>query len=116
MYEPLTKEELKSVREQEQKMYEEMEQQKKEEAKEKRRKKIEDMKQAMKKPVPPIPVTELCPYEKLREKIIKEREALSHKPQQSQCQPKLSKFVVNVVRRLDVASSIPAPLVNKLRI
>ena len=74
LYEPLTKEELKSVREQEQKMYEEMQQQKKEEAKEKRRKKIEDMRQAIQKSVPPISVTELCPYEKLREKIIKERE------------------------------------------
>ena len=64
---------MKSLREQEDKLYEEIQQKKKEEEKEKRKKKQEEMKQAMKKPISPLPVSELCPYEKLREQIIKER-------------------------------------------
>ena len=40
----------------------------------------------------------------------------SHKLRQIQCQPKHLKFVLNVVRKLAVALSIPAPLANKLRI
>ena len=72
--EPTTKEELKSIREQEEKLYEEMRQQKIEEEKEKRKRKRKEMKEAMKKPIPPIPVSERCPYEKVREQIIKERE------------------------------------------
>ena len=74
MNEPPTKEELKSIREQEEKLYEEMRQQKIEEEKEKRKRKRKEMKEAMKKPIPPIPVSERCPYEKVREQIIKERE------------------------------------------
>ena len=44
------------------------------EAREKRRQKNEDLRAAIKKPINPIPVRELCKYEKLRLSNIEERE------------------------------------------
>ena len=42
--------------------------------KEKRKQKKEDLRQALSKPLEPLPKRKLCEYEKIREQIIKERE------------------------------------------
>ena len=46
----------------------------KKEARERRRQKAEELREAMKKPINPIPERELCEYEKLRMSNIEERE------------------------------------------
>ena len=74
MYEAPTEEELKAIRQQEEILFQELRQKRKEEEKEKRKQKAEEIKNAMKKPINPLPESELCDYEKLREKNIKERE------------------------------------------
>ena len=52
---------------------------KKQKEKKKRQQKRENIKKALSKPLKPLPTRELCPYEKIREQIIKERELTSFK-------------------------------------
>ena len=55
-------------------MYEAFLEERKQIQKEKRQQKEMERKEAMEEPVPPLPEKELCEYEKLRERNIKERE------------------------------------------
>ena len=73
-YSPLTEEEKKLHREAEIKECEDFIEERKKKLKEKRQLKQIERKEAMAIPLAPLPVCELCPYEKLREGIIKERE------------------------------------------
>ena len=70
----LTAQEELDLKLQEEKWLEAMIEEGKKSAGEKRRQKNEDLKAAMKKPINPIPVRELCEYEKLRLSNIEERE------------------------------------------
>ena len=72
-YIPLSEEELKNIKQQEQAWLEADIEEKKQEARDKRRNKQEQLKAAMDKPIKAFPEKELCEYEKLREKNIKER-------------------------------------------
>ena len=72
-FEPLTAEELTDIRRKEEEMLQaEMEKDRKL-AKERRRQKQDQLKAAMKIPVPKLPEKEMCEYEKLRERNISER-------------------------------------------
>lgn len=72
-FEPLTAEELTDIRRKEEEMLQaEMENDRKL-AKERRRQKQDQLKAAMKIPVPKLPEKEMCEYEKLRERNISER-------------------------------------------
>ena len=66
-YEAPTAEELEEIRKQDEELYEE-------ELKEKRKLKEQEIKDTMATPINPLPETELCAYEKLREANIRERE------------------------------------------
>ena len=74
-YSPPTKEEKKLTKEAEEKEMQEYFENKKKILKEKRKQKAIEMKEAMAIPVAPAPEKELCAYEKIKEDIIKEREA-----------------------------------------
>lgn len=73
-YKHLSEKELKDIQEQEEIWLQASIDERKIEAKEKRRKKYEEMKEAMKTPLGSLPEKELCEYEKMRERNIKERE------------------------------------------
>ena len=72
--EGLSGEELRKFREEENKMYEAINKERKKAQKENRKQKERDRKEAMNNPLEPLPEKELCEYEKMREKNIKERE------------------------------------------
>jgi hypothetical protein len=74
-YSPPTKEEKKLAKEAEEKEMQDYFENKKKTLKEKRKQKQAERKEAMAIPVAPIPEKELCAYEKIRDDIIKEREA-----------------------------------------
>ena len=73
-FEAPTPEELKRFREEEDKMIKAMVEEKKILQKEKRKKIQKELKEAMDKPLDPIPVKELCEYEKMRNRNIQEIE------------------------------------------
>ena len=73
-YSPLNEDEKKLQREAERKECEDFIEERKKNLKEKRRLKQIERKEAMAIALDPLPERELCPYEKLREDIIKERE------------------------------------------
>ena len=73
-YEAPTAEELQKCREEERKIWEALLEEKRENQKDKRKKKQEELQAAVNTPVQPLPERELCPYEKLRESNIKERQ------------------------------------------
>ena len=73
-FKPLSEKELKKIQEQEEIWLQADIDERKREAKEKRKKKYEEMKAAMKTPIGSFPKKELCEYEKLRERNIKNRE------------------------------------------
>ena len=73
-FEAPTPEELKKLREDEEKISKAMLEEKKRLQKEKRKKIQKEQKEAMDKPLDPIPEKELCEYEKLRNRNIKEIE------------------------------------------
>ena len=70
----LTEQEELDLKLQEEKWLEAMIEEGKKEARERRRQKAEELREAMKKPINPIPERELCEYEKLRMSNIEERE------------------------------------------
>ena len=78
-YKPLTEEEKKQVEEAEELHFQWWAKERAEERKEKRRKKYKELKEKMAIPVDPVPKSDLCPYEKLRERNIKEREEAMRK-------------------------------------
>ena len=69
----MTKEDLRLAREHEKQIDEDFMKQRRAIQKEKRRQKEKERKEAMNKPVQPLPERELCQYEKIREDNIKER-------------------------------------------
>ena len=71
---PLTKEDLKQIKEQEEKEFEDLIKERREIRREERMQKEKERKAAMNKPVPPLPERELCDYEILRDKNVRERE------------------------------------------
>ena len=73
-FSPPTEEEIQISREAERKECEYLIEERKKNLKEKRRLKQLERKEAMAIALEPLPERELCPYEKLRENIIKERE------------------------------------------
>ena len=73
-YEAPTPEELKRCREEEEKINKAMLEEKKRLKKEKRKKVQKEQKEAMDRPLDPIPQKELCEYEKMRNRNIKEIE------------------------------------------
>ena len=73
-YKPLSEQDLQNIRQQEEKWIEAAIEEQKEKAREKRRQKNEQLRAAMNIPIVPNPEKELCEYEKLRIRIIKERE------------------------------------------
>ena len=73
-YESLSDKDLKNIRDQEEKWLEASIEEQKERAREKRRQKNENLRAAMNIPVAPNPEREICEYEKLRIKNIKERQ------------------------------------------
>ena len=73
-YEPLSENDLKHIREQEEKWLEASIEEQQERARERRHQKNEKLRAAMNIPIVPNPEKELCEYEKLRMRIIKERE------------------------------------------
>ena len=73
-YKPLSAKQLEDIKRQQDIRLEAMIEEQKMEAREKRRRKKEELRAAMKHPVPSLPETEMCDYEKLRENNIKERE------------------------------------------
>ena len=73
-HEPPTEEEKELFREAERREFEWFEEMRKMKLKEKRMQKQMERKQKMETAIDPLPDRELCPYEKLREEIIKERE------------------------------------------
>lgn len=78
-YETLTDKEIQDLRKQEEIQYEEIMKMRKKEVNEKRRQIEQEKRELMKIPLDPLPERELCEYEKLREKNIKEREAIMEK-------------------------------------
>ena len=72
-YEPLTEEEKRQVKESEDLHFKWWAQERANERNEKRRQKYREYREKMKIPIDPLPESELCPYEKLRENNIKER-------------------------------------------
>ena len=70
----MTKEDLKLLREHEEKELEDFMKERKKIQREKRRQKEKERKEAMNKPVLPLPERELCDYEILRDKNVRERE------------------------------------------
>ena len=89
----LTDEEELSLKKQEKKQYEEWAENRKIELREERKEKEKQRKEAMSIPLPPLPERDLCPYEKLREKNIKERHDAMLK---SNFFDDLSQFKVNI--------------------
>ena len=73
-YEELTEEGKREIKESEERMDKAFKDQKKQEDREKRKLKLIERKTEMDRPIDPFPNQELCEYEKLREKNIKERE------------------------------------------
>ena len=73
-YSPPTEEDKKLAREAKAREMESFLQQKKEEQREKRKLKEIERKEAMARPINPLPERELCDYEKLRDRNVKERE------------------------------------------
>jgi hypothetical protein len=74
MYEAPTEEDRKIAKEAEERWIEAMIEEDKRVKKERRQKKERERREAMAKPIDPLPVSEMCQYEKIRESIIKERE------------------------------------------
>ena len=73
-YSPPTEEERKIMREAEEREFEWFMEERKRKQTEKRKQKENERKEAMSKPIDPLPEYEMCQYEKLRECRIKERE------------------------------------------
>ena len=72
-YESPTEEERQQYREQEEIWMKANIEEEKQRKKEKRQQKEQERREAMRKPIDPLPVQEMCKYELIREDIIKER-------------------------------------------
>ena len=79
IYKPLTEEEKKLSEEAEALHFKWWSEERAKERKEKRRQRYQEYKERMAIPIDPLPKTELCPYEQLRENNIKEREEAMRK-------------------------------------
>ena len=73
VYEPLTTEQLAEIRRQEEELLQAEIEKERKLREERRRQKQDQLKKAMKTPIPPFPEKEMCEYEKLRERNINER-------------------------------------------
>ena len=79
IYKPLTEEEKKLSEKAEALHFKWWSEERAKERKEKRRQRYQEYKERMAIPLDPLPKTELCPYEQLRENNIKEREEAMRK-------------------------------------
>ena len=92
----MTKEDLKLLREHEEKELEDFMKERKKIQREKRRQKEKERKEAMNKPVLPLPERELCDYEILRDKNVREREKAMA---ESGFFEDLNEYKKNIIRR-----------------
>ena len=74
IYKPLSEQQLQSIKKQEEEWLKAAIEEREREKQEKRRKKYEELQALKNTPISPLPEKDLCEYEKLREKNIKERE------------------------------------------